>query len=39
MNRFRAFARLDAPGWASAVAIALFSAMVAVWADAISKLN
>lgn len=39
MNRFRSFARLEAPAWASAVALALFGAMVAVWADAISKLN
>lgn len=39
MNRFRAFARLEAPAWASAVALALFGGMVAIWADTFSRLN
>lgn len=39
MNRFRAFARLEAPGWLSLTTLVLFGGMVAIWADTISRLN
>lgn len=39
MNRFRAFARLEAPGWLVAVTLALFCGTVAICADTFSRLN